>query len=351
MTSLCFRDKKYCEYFTVSAEVSMAKCVRELVFTLMKTDFSKYIDDSTLKYLEKCVGNDSIASISDYICSSRSISYLVEVLLQWTNSGLSVRLLLKLRTLFTFITLSSSSCFDFLSSSSLLDVLDGIVLLLQTDITGAQLSCLLDVFTSALSTAKSLTTWTDVGIKPSEIEVRIDMIARRLILCAYIDAIFTLSVTTLREGTTFDSTKTYTSELISVASVAIDILKFVRSDKLAWKSILSCPVRAFCIFLVLSEVVRNGVRAISEGYCDGIENIHDAIRIIGHFAAAGSNCQSSKYLSSLSMTICHLLDNFRISRKNDICLEAMKSSIHFRTSAASRKRCSARQFCIDRNKW
>ncbi|VDK50168.1 unnamed protein product [Cylicostephanus goldi] len=189
---LAARNKKIAELNeTPPSPGRHPKCLRDLMNIIAKCQKPGRLDDSTLQMLDRSLSEVSreaqsqewyTANATQSSNDSTLLSDLVNLLMKWTTTGASIRLLRKLSTLICRFCSAPSFCRSILFTHIIVDLIDNIIALLKTECDSDHSLCLLDVLLAAIGCAKSCATeWKVLKVDEHELEVRISMLSRCLI--------------------------------------------------------------------------------------------------------------------------------------------------------------------------
>lgn len=206
---LAARNKKIAEVAEKppSPNARQGRSVRELLNAVGKCQQKQNrLEDSTLQLLERAVGEVYRESESqDWFLTnlghSSSLSSLLpdllSLLMRWTSTGATHRLLLKLSAMACRLCSAASLCRTVLFTHLLVDLMDNIVLLLKRPEHDSQLICLIDVMLATVQCGRNSDQWKAFGVDAHELDVRVTMIASYLLACRLpkaLEPVMTLSV-------------------------------------------------------------------------------------------------------------------------------------------------------------
>ncbi|KAK6729072.1 hypothetical protein RB195_006243 [Necator americanus] len=192
---LAARNKKIADIIeTPPSPARLARCLRELTSVASKCQQkSSRVDDSTLQILERSLSENFreaqsqdwfTTNIVHHCSSSTLLSDLLSILMKWTTTGASIRLLQKLCVMICRLSSAPSFCRSILFTHVFVELLDNIVLLLKNpERDQDQLMCLLDVLLSTVCCAGNVMEWKVFKLEGHELEVRISMISSYLLCC------------------------------------------------------------------------------------------------------------------------------------------------------------------------
>ncbi|WKX91024.1 hypothetical protein Q1695_009677 [Nippostrongylus brasiliensis] len=189
-----------------ASNTRQAKCVRDLVAIVSKCQQKhNRLEDSILQSLERNVTDvlreyESqewlLTNFSTASCSSL-VPETLTLLMKWTTTGATVRLLGKLSSMLCNLCSVASLCRTLLFTPLLVELMDNVILLLKKTERDSQLFCLMDVLLAAIRCVRRAEQWLEFGIDSHELEIRISMVASYLLvrqMPSILDSVVSLSV-------------------------------------------------------------------------------------------------------------------------------------------------------------
>ncbi|CAJ0595070.1 unnamed protein product [Cylicocyclus nassatus] len=190
---LAVRNKKVAELNeTPPSPGRHPKCLRDLMNVTAKCQKPGRLDDTTLQVLDRSLSEVSREAQSQewYAANVKScndstlLCDLVNLMMKWTTTGASIRLLRKLAALICRFCSAPSFCRSILFTHVIVDLIDNIIVLLKSECDSDHSVCLLDVLLAAIGCARSSATeWKVFKVDEHELEVRISMLSSYLLSC------------------------------------------------------------------------------------------------------------------------------------------------------------------------